>query len=151
MAGVWAYIGDKLGIPTWPGFIGWSIFFFSGANFEGCKRSFPCIILGPILAYLTVFTMTALKTSGLTSALVVVGLGFAMTIAQSIPVFQLATATFISANIYFGLGNNLLGAIFITSVGLIIGLISIKLGAFFDSMILKKEAIDESGCEVETM
>lgn len=148
MAGVWAYIGEKLGIPTWPGFIGWSIFFFSGANLESCKKSFPCIILGPILAYLTVFTMTSLKTSGITSALVVVGLGFAMTIAQSLPIFQLATATFISANIYFGLGNNLLQAILITSVGLIIGLISIKLGSFFDSIILKKEESAESDLEL---
>lgn len=151
MAGLWAYIAEKLGIPSWPGFIGWSIFFFSGANYEGCKKSLPCIILGPILAYLTVFTITTLNASGITSALVVVGLGFAMTIAQSFSIFQLATATFISANIYFGLGNDLLKAIFITSIGLIIGLISIKLRAFFDSIILKQETIDDADCKLETM
>lgn len=152
LAGTWAYIGELLGIPSWPGFIGWSIFFFSGANFEGCKKSLPCIVLGPILAYITIFTMTTLQTSGITSALIVVGLGFAMTIAQSFKVFELATATFISANIYFGLGNKLLEAIFITSVGLIIGIISIKLASFFDSIILKKEInTEDTDYEFETI
>lgn len=139
LSGVWAFIAEKLGIPAWPGFIGWSVFFFAGGDFKACKLSFPCLVLGPLLAYLTVFTQTTLNTSGISSAIVVVGLGFAMTIAQSFPIFQVASATFIGANVYFALGNNLLQSIVITSIGLIIGFISVKFGDILDSKILKKE------------
>lgn len=141
LSGLWVLIAEKLGVPAWPGFIGWSIFFFTGGDLKACKLSFPCLVLGPVLAYLTVLTQTTLGTSGITSAIVVVGLGFAMTIAQSFPIFQVASATFIGANIYFASGNNLFHAIVVTLVGLIIGIVSVKFGAFLDSIILKKEAV----------
>lgn len=138
-SGIWALIAEKLGIPAWPGFIGWSVFFFAGSNIKGSLECFPCFILGPILAYLTVFAQTSLNTTGIASAIIVVFLGFSMTIAQSFPIFKIASATFIGANVYFGLGNKLIPAILITSVGLIIGPLSIALGNALDSLILDKK------------
>lgn len=140
LSGVWVLIAGMLGVPAWPGFIGWSLFFFTGGNLEACKKSFPCIVLGPILAYLTLYTQTVLGTSGISSALVVVALGFTMTIAQSFPIFAVASVTFVSCNVYFAAGN-LFDAIIVTSIGLIIGIASVKLGAFLDSIILKEKMV----------
>ncbi|MCQ4925475.1 DUF1097 domain-containing protein [Tissierella carlieri] len=140
LSGIWVLIAEKLGVPAWPGFIGWSLFFFTGGNLEACKKSFPCIVLGPILAYLTVYTQTALNTSGITSALVVVALGFTMTIAQSFPLFAVCSVTFVSCNIYFASGS-LFHSIVVTSIGLIIGIISVKFGALLDSIILKDKMV----------
>lgn len=134
LSGVWAFIAGKLGVPSWPAFIGWSIFFFTGANWQACKDSFPAIVLGPILAYLTLFTQMTLGTAGITSALVVIVLGFTMTIAQSLPIFSIAAVTFVSCNIYFASGS-MFDSIVVTAFGLVIGLISIPLGEFFDSII----------------
>jgi hypothetical protein len=139
LSGIWFLIADMLGVPAWPGFIGWSIFFYTGADVKACRLSLPCIVLGPILAYLTAYTQTALGTSGITSAIVVAGLGFAMTIAQSFSIFQVAAATFIGANVYFASGS-LFHSIVITPIGLILGIVSVKFGTFLESFILKKEA-----------
>lgn len=102
------------------------------------------MILGPILTYLTVVAQSTLGTSGATSALIVVVLGFTMTIAQSISLFEVVTAIFIGGSIYFASGN-LFHSIVITSMGLILGLITMKLTSLFDSIILgersKKEEI----------
>ena len=142
-SGIWVLLADLLGVPAWPAFIGWSIFFFTGANLKACKVSFPCIALGAILAYLTVDTQTTLGTVGITSAIVVFGLGFSMTIAKSFSFFEIAPATFIAANVYFASGS-LFYSIAVTSVGLILGPISIKLGALFDSFILKNEKTEKA-------
>ncbi len=140
LSGIWVIVAEKLGVPAWPGFIGWSLFFFTGGDFEACKKSFPPIVLGPILAFLTAYTQTALNTSGITSALVVVVLGFVMTYAQNVSWFKVCSVTFVSCNIYFASGN-LFHSIVVTSVGLIIGIISVKLGAFIDSAILKNNTV----------
>lgn len=137
-SGIWVLIAEMLGVPAWPAFIGWSLFFFTGGNLVACKKSFPPIVLGPILAYLTLYIQSALETSGITSALVVVALGFTMTIAQSFSLFEIASVTFISCNIYFASGS-LFDSIVITSIGLIIGIISVKFGGILDSIILKEK------------
>lgn len=136
ISGTWALVAEMLGVPPWPGFIGWSIFFFAGSNIEAIKKSFPCLALGAVLAYITAYIQTTLGTAGLASAVVVVGLGFFMTYAQNLSIFALTAATFIGANIYFASGN-LLYSIVIPFVGLLFGPVSIKLGQLFDSIILK--------------
>lgn len=137
-SGIWVLIAEQFRVPAWPGFIGWSLFFFTGGNLDACKKSFPCIVLGPILAYLTIIAQQTFHTSGVTSALIVCILGFTMTIAQSFSLFQVASATFISCNIYFASGS-LFQSIVVTSIGLIIGLISVKIGDILNQIILKKE------------
>lgn len=142
LAGLWVFIAEKLGIPSWPGFIGWSMFFFTGANWNACKESFPPLVLGPILGFLTIFAQTSLGTSGVASALIVVVLGFTMTISQNISIFSAVAVTFVSCNIYFASGD-LLHSIAIPSFGLIIGIISIKLAEIFDSIIYKNSSVKE--------
>lgn len=134
----WAYIAEKLGIPAWITFIGWSIFFFAGADLDACKKSFPCIILGALLAYIAVFTQVSLGTAGITSAIVVFLLAFAMTISQSISIFSLAPATFIGCANYFATAD-LFYSIVLTSMGLVLGIITMKMGSFFDSIILNEK------------
>lgn len=143
IAGIWVYIAGLLEVPAWPAFIGWSIFFFAGADGKACKKSFPCIVLGVLLAYLTVVTQTSLGAAGIIAAMIVFGLGFSMTIAKSFSIFEMAPATFIGANVYFASGS-LLYSIVITTVGLLLGPITTKLGASFDSFILKKEKAEEA-------
>lgn len=135
---VWVLIAEGLGVPAWITFIGWSIFFFAGADLNACKKSLPCIILGVLLAYAAVFTQVSLGTAGITSALVVFLLAFTMTISQSISMFALAPATFIGCANYFATGD-LFYSIVLTSMGLVLGIITMKIGSFLDSIILKED------------
>lgn len=137
LTGLWVFIAEKLDIPAWPGFIGWSLFFFTGANFDACKKTLPCIILGSLLAYITVYVQTAFNTSGITAALIAMVLGFTMTISQSFYAFAAVSVTFVSCNIYFASGS-LIYSILVTSVGLILGMASIKFGEILNSTLLKK-------------
>lgn len=140
ISGIWVFIAGNLGLPSWAGFIGWSVFFFAGGNFKACKKSFTYIVLGAILAYLTVHIQTVLNTSGVTSALVIVIFAFTMTIAQSFSIFSMSSATFVGCNIYFASGS-LFHTIVVTSIDLIIALVSVKFGAFLDPVILKGKFI----------
>lgn len=135
LSGLWALLSEQLGVLPWAGFLGWSIFFFAGADLDAAKKTLPPIILGPILAFMTSYAQSVFGSTGLTAALIVFVLGFAMTIAQAFSLFEVAAATFISANVYFASGD-LFNAIVVVAFGLVLGLASIKLGEFFDSLIL---------------
>lgn len=135
---IWAFTAEKLGVPAWITFVGWSIFFFAGADLNACKKSLPCIILGVALAYIAVNIQIILGTSGISSAVVVFFLAFSMTISQGIPFLSLVPATFIGCANYFATGN-LFYAIVLTSMGLVLGLLTMKTASIFDSIILKKE------------
>ncbi len=135
-AGTWAFVAETFGLTAWPAFIGWSIFFFTGGDFNACKKSLPCILLGAVLGWAAASTQIALGTSGVTSALVIVVLAFTMTIAQSLPIFSVASATFIGCSHYFGTGS-LFDAAVITSVGLVLGIISVYIGSFLNKKVLK--------------
>ena len=140
---VWVLIAENFGVPAWVTFMGWSIFFFAGADLNACKKSLPCIILGALLAYAAVYTQVSLGTAGITSALVVFVLAFAMTFAQGVSIFSLAPATFIGCANYFATGD-LFYSIVLTSMGLVLGIITMKIGSFLDSIILKEDNKNEN-------
>lgn len=133
----WVFIAEKVGIPAWITFVGWSIFFFAGADLNACKKSLPSIILGSFLGYIAVKTQITLETSGIVSAFVVFILAFSMTISQSIPIFSLVPATFIGCANYFATGN-LIYSIALTSMGLVLGILTMKLSSFIDSIMIKE-------------
>ncbi|MDO5755702.1 MAG: DUF1097 domain-containing protein [Tissierellia bacterium] len=147
VAGIWFFVANSLGLQPWPAYIGWSVFFWEGADFDGVKRSFPCIVLGAVLGVITFYCIGLLGdipgpgVTLLLASLMVMCLAFTMTIAQTSSLFRVASATFIGASHYFGLRGYLpamegfLNAAFVTSVGLILGMISVKLGAVFESKI----------------
>lgn len=148
VAGIWFFIASALGLEPWPAYIGWSIFFFEGGDFKAVKRSFPCIVLGACLGYLALEgILLELGTSSLLIAIIaaiIVGiLAFTMTIAQTFPIFSVASATFIGASHYFGLTGYLdktpafLQAALVTSVGLILGMISVRIGGVLEQKIEK--------------
>lgn len=140
VAAAWVLIAEKVGVPAWITFVGWSIFFFAGADYEACTKSLPCIILGAVLGYLAILAQTTLGTTGITSALIVFVLAFAMTIAKGLPIFSTAAATFIGCANYFATGS-LYNAIVLTSIGLILGVITITMSSFLDSIIIKDEKV----------
>ena len=136
VAAIWAFIAEKLGIPAWITFVGWSIFFFAGADFDACKKSFPCIVLGALLAFIAVSIQVSLATAGITSAIVVFFLAFAMTIFQGVPIFSLAPATFIGCANYFATGD-LVYTIVLTSMGLVLGIVTMQLAGYLDLILIK--------------
>lgn len=138
IAAIWFFAAAAINIEPWTGFLGWSIFVFAGANLEAAKKTLPSIIIGPILAYLTVYGQTAFPNSILMIAFISFLLGFIMTILQVFPFFEVAGATFVSANVYFG-SMSLYQSIVGVALGLILGLVAVQLTAVFDRMILKKE------------
>lgn len=135
---IWFFLAGVINIQPWAGFLGWSIFFFAGADVEAAKKTLPSIIIGPILAYLTVHGQTAFGNSVLMVAFIAFLLGFVITILQVFTLFEVAGATFVSANVYFA-SMSLYDSIIGVALGLILGLVSVKLSGLLDDMILKKE------------
>lgn len=138
IAAIWIFFAGSIGVEPWTGFLGWSIFFFAGADLEAAKKTLPSIIIGPILAYLTIYGQTVFANSIIMIAFISFLLGFVMTILQVFSWFEIAGATFISANVYFG-SMSLYQSIFGVALGLILGLASIQLTGILDKMILEKE------------
>lgn len=148
VAGIWFYVASAFGLQPWPAYIGWSIFFWEGADFRAVKRAFPAIVLGAVLGYITLEGIL-LGVGGsplmvaIIAACMVALLAFTMAIAQVFPIFTVASATFIGASHYFGLTGYLdktpafLHAAFVTSIGLILGMFSIAIGGFINKNILK--------------
>lgn len=138
IAALWFFAANAIGIEPWTGFLGWSIFVFAGADLEAAKKTLPSIIIGPILAYLTVYGQTAFSNSILMIAFISFLLGFIMTILQVFPFFEIAGATFISANVYFA-SMSMYQSIIGVALGLILGLVAVQLSAVFESVILKNQ------------
>lgn len=150
VAGIWFFIASSLNLQPWPAYIGWSVFFWEGADWRAVKRGFPAIVLGAVLGYITLEgILLGIGGSGVAAliiaSLMVSLLAFTMAIAQSTKLFAVASATFIGASHYFGLTGYLdktpafLHAAFVTSIGLILGMISIALGNFIEKNIVKSE------------
>lgn len=150
VAASWFFVASALGLQPWPAFIGWSIFFWEGADWGAVKKGFPAVVLGAVLGYITLEgILLALGGSAIVIAIIaacMVGLlAFTMAIAQTFPIFGAASATFIGASHYFALTGYLdktpafLHAAFITSMGLILGMISMAVGAALNKVILKDE------------
>lgn len=134
LASSWIFFTDKVGLLSWPGFMGWAMFFFAGANLEAIKKTIPAIILGPILAYITIYVQSLAGNSNLSVIIIGFALGFTLSIAQSFSIFQVAPAIFISCNIYFVTGS-MLNSIGVTIFGLILGLLSLLLGEKIDQLL----------------
>lgn len=66
-----------------------------------------------------------------------------MTYTQTIPIFSVASATFIGCSHYFGTGS-LFDAAIITSVGLILGFVSVAIGGFLNKNIIKPQETAEA-------
>lgn len=142
LAGLWYFAALKLQITAWTAFVGWSIYFFNGANLEGAKNSFPCIILGALLGYVTVLGIGLMDSNSaaftLLASLAVFVLAFVMTYAPTIPLFSVVPAIFVSCAAFFGsLGartpiESLFDVVVFTSFGLILGIISTKMVTLFE-------------------
>lgn len=147
VAGLWFYVASSFGLAPWPAYIGWSVFFWEGADLRAMKRGFPAIVLGAVLGFITLEGIqlglggNALVASVIAACMVSV-LAFTMAIAQTFEIFTVASATFIGASHYFGLTGYLdkvpafLTAAFVTSIGLVLGIISVTLGGIINDNIL---------------
>ena len=61
----WTLIANQLGILAWPGFIGWTIYFYGGADSKSIKHSLPSVFLGVFLAYLSAIIQNNFFSNGL--------------------------------------------------------------------------------------
>lgn len=129
-----ALIFEKMGWPIWAAFMGWAIYFFLGANFEGFKKSIPPFILGAVLAYLSLEVILKLNATGLSYALICAVLGFLMTIAPAFSIFSAGACVFMGANIFFASGS-LKDTLIAGIIGLLLGVVSVPLGRWFDVLL----------------
>lgn len=143
IAGLWFFVSAKLELTPWTAFAGWSVYFFGGADMNACKKSFPCIVLGGVLGYATVYAIGALKTDLILSSVLVIILAFVMTYAPTISLFEMAPASFIGCAVFFG-AQSLFDAVVLTSLGLVFGLISSEMARVINGFILPEEAEKKS-------
>lgn len=135
LAGIWTYISAVTGILTWPAFAGWAVFFFTGADMEGIKKSAPPTIVGLVLGYISVVINQNFWGGILGLSVLVTVIAFIMTFLMNYPVFELAPAAFLGAAVYFGAGG-LFAASVPFFIGLIVlGLLSTALGGMIEKMI----------------
>jgi hypothetical protein len=133
-----------MGLPTWPGFIGWSFYFVAGATPAAFYKAGLPLLAGVLLAFGAFLAMGPLGTL---APLAVVVIATTMMLLGSHPLFAVIPAQFAGAASFFGVLNYVLstdgtalGALVEVSstlaIGLVIGLISIVV----PDMILGKPA-----------
>lgn len=124
IAVIWVFLADVIGFIAWPGFIGWSIYFYGGAKPEALKKGVPCYILGALLAWLAVMMQGWLGGLPILVLIPIFLLSFLMTYAQTWDFFNLAPATFLGSATFFGT-MNLSDTLLVGLAGMIIlGLVS---------------------------
>jgi len=133
MAGAWAFISGKVGLPTWPGFIGWSFYFVAGATPQALSKAGLPLLAGVLLAFGAFLAMGPL---GALAPLAVVVIATVMMLLGSHPLFAVIPAQFAGAASFFGvlsyvLSNQgtatgaLVSVLGSLAIGLVIGWISI--------------------------
>lgn len=147
-AAAWFFVANAVGLQPWPAYIGWSVFFWEGGDVRAMKRGFPAIVLGAVLGVITFRCIGLLGNIPgpgmllLFASLMVGCLAFTMAIAQTWEIFTVASATFIGASHYFALRGYLpelegfINAAGTTSIGLILGIISVTIGAPLTKMVM---------------
>lgn len=124
IAVIWVFVADLIGWISWPGFIGWSIYFYGGAKPDALKKGVPCYTLGALLAWLAVIMQAGLGSLPIIVLIPIFLLAFLMTYAQTWDIFSLAPATFLGSATYFGTGSSV-DTVVIGLVGMIVlGLLS---------------------------
>ena len=130
MAGAWFFISGRLGIPTWPGFIGWSFYFVAGATPQALWKAGAPLLAGVLLAFGALWGMGVLPAAA--APLTVVVIATAMMLLGSLPVFAVIPAQFAGAASFFGVfsagataGGALANVLTALACGLVIGWISI--------------------------
>jgi len=83
--------------------------------------------------------------TAITLVLIVFVLTFAMITLRGIPIFFTAEVTFIGCANYFATGS-LFDAVVLTSMSLVLGVISITISGFLDSIVLKDGKIILKEC-----
>lgn len=129
MAGAWAFISGKLGLPTWPGFIGWSFYFVAGATPSALSKAGLPLLAGVLLAF---GAFQAMGSLGAFAPLAVVAIATIMMLLGSHPLFAVVPAQFAGAASFFGVLSSgfaahtaLVYTVITLACGLVIGWISI--------------------------
>lgn len=132
----WTLIAGKLGLLAWPAFIGWTLYFYGGANLKSIKNGLPCMFLGTLLAFLSIKISVGPLASGFLVFVPGFLLSFLMTYAQNLSIFSVCPATFLGSILYFSTGGSFFYSVFIASIGVIVlGIASTSLGAFLENLI----------------
>lgn len=142
LAGLWTYISIIIGIPTWPAFAGWAVYFFTGANQEGIKSATPPALTGFILGHLSVLVNQGIGGAGGMLAILVGIIAFIMAFMMGTPTFALAPAAFLACAVYFGTGDPFSGAIPFFIGLIILGLASTALANLIEK-VMKKNGVSQ--------
>lgn len=131
----WGLLTSKLGWLSFPGFMGWTLFFYGGGNIKAVKEGLPCMFLGVGLAYLS--TLLDFSFLGTDLGIFVSGflLSFVMTYSQNIKLFNVVPAIFFGSIMYFSTGSLFYSTVVSTMGVAIMGPVSVILGNFLDNKI----------------
>lgn len=121
LAMMWTYTAPMIGVPTWPVFIVWAIYFIAGANTSAFIKGGAPLVSGAVLAWLAVQVASS-ESVGMPIAIGVIA--FVMVMMSNIRVFALIPAQFVGAAIFFGTGLDLKDTLVCMPIGLVLGFVS---------------------------
>ncbi|MBS4007358.1 MAG: DUF1097 domain-containing protein [Clostridium sp.] len=130
LAGIWTFVSGTFNILTWPAFVGWALFFFTGGNAEAIKKSVPPALSGIILGYLCVVLWGQIGGGLVMLAVLVAVIAFIMTYMINVPAFATAPAAFAACASYFGGGDPIAVGIPLF-IGIGLGYLSVIVPDFF--------------------
>lgn len=142
LAGSWAFfaltfpeIGD-ITIYSWPAFITWALFFCSGANNEGALKTTVSTVWGLLWgvasSYLGASLLGPIVGAPLGLAIAICFLAGAIIIMMNeIPILSFGAGAFPAWASYFGTNLDLVGTALALFIGIILGMVSVRLPVLF--------------------
>jgi hypothetical protein len=140
LAGGWAFVALTVGefagvtLHAWPVFLAWALFFAAGADNNAAIKVATSSVWGIVWGYLSVYVgMTLLGgTLGVPA-----GIGLAVAVLAALIVIMMTDIKFLSFGpgafatwaVYFGTNFDFVGSIAMLMVGVILGVVSVKLTA----------------------
>lgn len=103
LAGIWTWASGALGIPTWPAFVAWALFFASGGDVDSIWKVIVQGITGVILGYLGVLAAPFFGAA-LGIPIVVVIVAFLLCFVSVLKPWVFIPAGFGGCACFFGVG-----------------------------------------------
>ena len=140
LAGAWTFVALTVGefagvtLHAWPVFLAWALFFAAGADNNAAIKVATSSVWGIVWGFLSVYI--GMELLGPTLG-VPAGIGLAVAVLAALIVILMTDVKFLSFGpgafatwaVYFGTNFDFVGSIAMLMVGVILGLVSVKLTA----------------------
>lgn len=127
LGAVWTYLCPLIGIPAWPTFIAWALFYAAGADEAAIWKVITPGLTGMVVGFIAIYFMPYFHGSVYYIPLAIIPIALVLCMLSVIKYWVYIPAAFAGCATFFGVGILYQAALPFTVGGLFLGILSLKL------------------------